>query len=85
MAAAPFRESGHRMLMEALAARGDAAEALRVYDELRVRLREELGAAPGGPVRELHERLLAAGDEDPAPPAGPPRDERKLVTVAALE
>src|SRR5687768_2880018 len=43
---APFRESGHRSLMEALAARGDVAEALRVYDRLRVLLRDELGAAP---------------------------------------
>ncbi len=85
VAAAPFRESGHRVLMEALAARGDAAEALGVYEELRVRLRDELGATPGAAVRELHERLLAAGDEDPAPPASPPRDESKLVTVAALE
>jgi DNA-binding SARP family transcriptional activator/tetratricopeptide (TPR) repeat protein len=80
---APFRESGHLLLMEALAARGDAAEALRAYEQLRVRLRDELGAIPGAALRGLHERLLSDG-EAPPPAAAPRRDERKLVTVAAL-
>jgi DNA-binding SARP family transcriptional activator len=55
----PFRESGYRLLMGALAARGNAAEALRVYDALRVLLREELGASPGAETQALHRRLLA--------------------------
>ena len=59
--AAPFRESGHRLLMTALAAGGNVAEALRVYDDLRVRLREELGTAPGPDVQALHSELLKAG------------------------
>ena len=59
VAQAPFRESGHRLLMCALAARGNAAEALRVYEALRALLREELGAAPSGETQELHRRLLA--------------------------
>ena len=79
---APFRESGHVLLMEALAARGDVAEALRAYEGLRVRLRDELGAIPGADLRALHERLLA---EEERPAAPPPRDERKLVTVVALK
>lgn len=58
IARAPYRESGHRLLMEVLAARGNTAEALLVYDGLRTRLREELGAAPSGPTQELHRRLL---------------------------
>ncbi len=78
--AAPFRESGHVLLMEALAARGDVAEALRAYEDLRVRLRDELGAIPGADLRALHERLLT----DPPAPVAPVRDERKLVTVVAL-
>ena len=41
-----YRESGHRLLMEALAAAGNAAEALRVYEDLRCLLRDELGVAP---------------------------------------
>jgi DNA-binding SARP family transcriptional activator len=60
--AAPFRESGYRLLMEALAARDNGAEALRVYDGLRVLLREELGVAPGQAAQELHRRLLAQLD-----------------------
>src|SRR6185503_707221 len=55
---APLREAGHRLLMEALAARGEAAEALAAYERLRVLLRDELGTAPGEAVRALHERLL---------------------------
>ena len=56
--AAPFRESGHRLLMAALAGRGNVAEALRAYDDLRVLLRDELGTAPGADVQALHRRLL---------------------------
>jgi SARP family transcriptional regulator, regulator of embCAB operon len=55
---APYRESGHRILMEALAERGNVAEALRAYERLRVLLREELGAAPSPAVQAVHRRLL---------------------------
>ena len=54
----PFRESGYRILMEALAAEGNSAEALRVYDDLRRLLHDELGTAPSAPTQELHRRLL---------------------------
>ena len=55
---APYRESGHRILMEALERRGNAAEALLVYDQLRVMLRDELGIAPGPVVQGVYRRLL---------------------------
>jgi len=55
---APYRESGHEHLMEALAAQGNAAEALLVYERLRVTLREDLGVVPGRAVQALHSRLL---------------------------
>jgi DNA-binding SARP family transcriptional activator len=55
---APYRESGHRLLMETLDARGNTAEALLVYDALRRRLRDELGAAPSSSTQTLHRRLL---------------------------
>ena len=55
---APFRETGHRILMEALERRGDGAEALRVYDRLRLLLRDELGIAPSPAVQTVYRRLL---------------------------
>ncbi|HEY7261026.1 MAG TPA: BTAD domain-containing putative transcriptional regulator [Trebonia sp.] len=55
---APYRETGHRLLMEALARRGNIAEALRAYDRLRVLLREELGITPSPTVQGVHRRLL---------------------------
>ena len=58
IAGAPYRESGYRLLMRALAARGNSAEALLVYDGLRRRLREELGASPSAATQELHRRML---------------------------
>lgn len=55
---APYRETGHRILMEALEQRGNVAEALRAYERLRVLLREELGIVPSPPVQAVHRRLL---------------------------
>lgn len=54
----PYRETGYRALMEALAAEGNAAEALRVYDDLRRLLHEDLGTSPSAPTQVLHKRLL---------------------------
>jgi SARP family transcriptional regulator, regulator of embCAB operon len=56
--AAPFRESGHLLLMRALAAQGNVAEALAAYERLRILLREELGVDPGEAVQEEYVRLL---------------------------
>ncbi len=58
IASVPYRESGHRFLMRILEAEGNRAEALRVYEELRRRLRDDLGAAPSPPTQELHRALL---------------------------
>ena len=54
----PYRESGHRLLMNALAREGNTAEALLVYDQLRTRLQDDLGAAPSPQTQELHKQLL---------------------------
>jgi DNA-binding SARP family transcriptional activator len=54
----PLRETGYRLLMEALAARGNVAEALGVYERARTVLRDELGIPPGRVIHELHATLL---------------------------
>ena len=55
---APYRESGHRLLMQTLAARGNTAEAVQVYETLRRLLRDELGVAPSAPTQALHRELI---------------------------
>jgi DNA-binding SARP family transcriptional activator len=55
---APHRESGYRLLMEALEADGNLAEALDVYETLRRLMCDELGVAPSPVSRELHRGLL---------------------------
>ena len=58
VAVEPYRERAHALLMQILVARGNAAEALRVYEALRVRLRDELGASPAPELRALQAELL---------------------------
>jgi SARP family transcriptional regulator, regulator of embCAB operon len=59
---APYRETGHRILIESLERRGNVAEALLAYDHLRVLLREELGIAPSPALQSVHRRLLGKGE-----------------------
>jgi pentatricopeptide repeat protein len=61
----PYRESAYALLMKVCAARGDVAEALRVYDALRILLRDQLGAAPSPALVALNDQLLS-GDTDVA-------------------
>jgi DNA-binding SARP family transcriptional activator/tetratricopeptide (TPR) repeat protein len=73
IAAAPFRESSHRLLMEVHEAAGNPAEALRAFEELRILLRDELGTTPGQAAMIVHERVLRGekpGAPLPAPAAG---------------
>src|SRR5204862_3644225 len=73
IAAAPFRESAHRLLMEIHEAAGNQAEALRAFEELRSLLREELGTTPGPAAMAVFERVLRGepppARRTPAPPA----------------
>jgi DNA-binding SARP family transcriptional activator len=82
---APYREGGHALLMEALAAQGNTAEALLAYERLRRLLRDELGTAPSHAVSELHGRLLA-GTDGAAEPSAPsaPVEVPRLALPAAL-
>lgn len=59
--AALFRESGHLLLMRALAARGNVAEALAAYERLRILLCDELGVAPSEARRLPPPPRLARG------------------------
>ncbi|MGH2982105.1 MAG: ATP-binding protein, partial [Solirubrobacterales bacterium] len=63
----PFRESGYVLLMRALVASGNTAEALRAYERLRHVLQEELGTAPGAEIQALHRRLLTGREADDDP------------------
>src|SRR3954451_21450102 len=82
LSAAPFRESAWAALIGALRARGNVAEALRTYEQVRQLLREELGATPGPELLALHGELLAAPAprpaaapvSAPAPPTAAPAD-----------
>ncbi|MGY1711295.1 ATP-binding protein [Geodermatophilus sp. SYSU D00758] len=63
----PLDEPAHRLLARARMAGGDRAGALRVLDDLRRRLADELGVDPTGTTRALRLRLL----REDAPPPGP--------------
>ena len=54
----PFRESSYRALMQAHAAAGDPAEALRVYERCRRFLADELGAYPSPESEAVYRELL---------------------------
>lgn len=60
---APYRESGYALLMSALQLKGNVAEALLIYERMRLLLREELGIPPGPTLRAAHMRLLGAAQE----------------------
>jgi DNA-binding SARP family transcriptional activator/tetratricopeptide (TPR) repeat protein len=60
--AEPYRESAYALLMRSLEAQGNVAEALGAYEQLRRRLRDELGVSPGPSLRALHQRLLSSHD-----------------------
>ena len=54
----PLRERPRALLMEALAAEGRTADALRVFDDFRRVLGDELGIEPSGGLAAQHAALL---------------------------
>ncbi|HEX4816258.1 MAG TPA: BTAD domain-containing putative transcriptional regulator, partial [Nonomuraea sp.] len=54
----PLRESLWLRLLMVLDRQGRRAEALELYEELRIRLAEELGVDPNGELQRLHAELL---------------------------
>ncbi len=57
----PYRETGHVLLMEAHAAAGNTAQALAVYERLRTKLADELGASPSPATESAFLEVLRAG------------------------
>ena len=74
----PWHERLAGQVMLALHRGGRRAGALSFYDELRVRLADELGVDPSADLRELHQRILRA---DPALTPAAPRVPRSVVPV----
>lgn len=68
----PLRESLWARLLNVLASTGRPAEALSMYESIRMRLVAELGVDPGPELRRVHAMLLAADDPDRAAPTQRP-------------
>ncbi|HEX8123833.1 MAG TPA: BTAD domain-containing putative transcriptional regulator [Solirubrobacteraceae bacterium] len=86
--AAPFRESAYAVLMDALRARGNIAEALLVFEKLRTLLRDELGTSPGPDLLARHETLLrgeAPSSAEPNASSGTPISARPDARVLRAE
>ncbi|OLC26156.1 MAG: hypothetical protein AUG06_10410 [Actinobacteria bacterium 13_1_20CM_2_65_11] len=56
----PYRESGYRRLMRMLSAKGDRAEAVRVYNQCRDLLQAELGVTPSSETESLYREIADA-------------------------
>jgi branched-chain amino acid transport system substrate-binding protein len=67
----PFRESGYRRLMECHVAAGNPAEALRVYEQCRRFLADELGAYPSAETEAAYLEILRAEDATSAAEEAP--------------
>jgi branched-chain amino acid transport system substrate-binding protein len=86
----PFRESGYRRLMECHVAAGNPAEALRLYEQCRRFLADELGAYPSAETEAAYLEILRAESETAAPeapaslPLAAPRARRRPVLLIGL-
>jgi predicted ATPase/DNA-binding SARP family transcriptional activator len=77
----PLRERPRALLMTALAASGRHVEALRVYDDFRRLLGDELGIEPSPSLAAQHAALLGGA----IPPAARPTTENRLpIAVTPL-
>ncbi|WP_203855375.1 BTAD domain-containing putative transcriptional regulator [Plantactinospora mayteni] len=77
--AAPLDEAAHARLIRAYHAAGRRGQAFAAYHEVRRRLADDLGVAPGPALAAAHGALLH--DEEPTA-AGPTRPETVTVGVA---
>ncbi|WP_067859190.1 AfsR/SARP family transcriptional regulator [Nocardia shimofusensis] len=88
----PLRERPRALLMDALVATGRHADALRVYDEFRRLLADELAVDPSPELVARHRRILDSGEPGewapqsllPMPPTSLVGREQLLTELAAL-
>jgi TolB-like protein/Tfp pilus assembly protein PilF len=78
----PLREAAGRALMQLHAERGEAAQALRLYETLRERLQQELGAKPEPETTRLHDAIRDHRAPQTAPP---PLPDKPSVAVLPFE
>jgi DNA-binding SARP family transcriptional activator/transcriptional regulator with XRE-family HTH domain len=80
-AAEPLNEQAHARLMIALAGSGQQAAAIRMYEDLRRRLDQELGLYPGDGLVQAHLRVLR--QDIAASPAARPQSYRPGSATAS--
>ena len=80
----PLRERLRGQLMLALYRSGRKPDALRVYDEARRLLAEELGIEPSESLRQLHSAILAGDPTLAAPRRAPTRADAGPTQPSAL-
>jgi tetratricopeptide (TPR) repeat protein len=81
--AEPYRESGYVLLMQSLQSQGNVAEALRIFDRLRRRLRDELGTNPSPEAMRVHEKLLNPGRDVPSVAPSRPEPSGPVISLQA--
>ena len=65
----PSDEEAHRHLMGQALAVGDRAQVVRLFEQLRQRLRADLGVGPGRETIDVYRRALSLQPEQPPTPA----------------
>ena len=88
----PFRDRPRELMMEALARSGRQVEALRVFQEYRAHLIEEVGVDPGDAIRELENTIAmgelptepALGRDGSSRPSAPVEDTSSLTNLPAV-
>lgn len=76
-----FREDAHRLAIRAFAALGRRSEAMKHYQHLAERLKQELGTTPEAATRQAYDQVRLDGG--PAPEQPPPAQPRK-PSIAVL-
>ncbi|WP_186319258.1 BTAD domain-containing putative transcriptional regulator [Streptomyces sp. SAJ15] len=80
----PLHEGIHAKLMLALYRSGRRSEALKVFQDLRGQLVDELGLEPGPELQRLQRSMLIASPTLDPPPAGAPAARRAAPPPAQL-